>query len=101
MQQFKAMAKGESLRGKTLFAVSHGQFLNALVCHLTNSNRQTLESGCFNPNNNSLTVIDFDVEEKEHFRGDGMVTVVTPRLVAHNMQVIGNSSDTSPVDFEP
>ena len=41
-----------------------------------------------NPNNNALTIIDFDVEEKEHFREGGQVTVVTPRLVAHNMQVI-------------
>ena len=90
MQKLKEMAKAESLRGKTVFAVSHGQFLHNLVVHLLcgTNDRHLLESGSMNPHNNALTVIDFDVEEKEHFRGDGMVTVVNPRLVAHNLQII-------------
>ena len=31
MQMFKDMAKSEALRGKTVFAVSHGQFLHNLI----------------------------------------------------------------------
>ena len=54
-----------------------------------------------NPHNNSLTIIDFDVEDREHFREDFNVTAVMPRLVASNMQIIPNVSDRSPVDFTP
>ena len=64
------------------------------------SDKQLLESGSMNPHNNSLTVIDFDVEDKLHTNGQDMVNVVTPRLVAHNLQVIKNV-DTSPVDYQP
>ena len=82
--------------------MSHGQFLNSLIVYFVAgfNDKGLLESGIMNPHNNSLTVIDFDVEDKEHFRGDGMVTAVQPRVVAHNMQIIPRS-DTSAVDFEP
>ena len=86
-----------------MFAVSHGQFLNSLVVALMQGagEKSILETGQMNPNNNALTIIDFDVEDKEHFRGDHQVTVVNPRLVAHNLQVIQNNSDKSAKDFEP
>ena len=64
MNMFKELAK-DRLKGKTVFAVSHGYFLNNLAILLTGGNGQgdkgLLESGSFIPNNNALTVIDFDV----------------------------------------
>ena len=85
------MAK--TMRGKTVFCVSHGQFLNQLVVNLISgpNDKQLLETGIMLPHNNSLTIIDFDVDDVEHFKGGGqMVTAVMPRLVATNMQIIPN-----------
>ena len=99
---FKEMAK--KMSGKTVFAVSHGQFLHHLIVYLISgqNDRRLLNSAMLCPHNNSLTVIDFDAEEKPSFKeGEGPVTVVTTRLVAHNMQVILNSHNTSTIDFTP
>lgn len=94
------MAKKE--RGKTVFAVSHGAFLHFLVANLqqATNDRLLMETKGHIPENNSLTIIDFDVEERQHFKGTGMVTSVLPRLVAHNLQIIQNL-DASPMDYEP
>ena len=69
---FKELAK-DRLKGKTVFAVSHGQFLLNLVVLLTNGlgDKDLLKSGSFIPNNNALTVIDFDVSDKTQSSGDG------------------------------
>ena len=58
---FKDMAKTQ--RGKTVFAVSHGQFLHNLIVHLISGggDPKMLASGMMNPHNNALTIIDFDV----------------------------------------
>ena len=95
------MARGEH-KGKTLFAVSHGQFLHNLIVYLISgqADKQLLESGSMNPHNNALTIIDFDVEDRPHTKGETMVNVVIPRLVAHNLQIIPSSAE-SKIDFEP
>ena len=86
---FKAMAMYMS--GKTIFAVSHGMFLNYLTTYLMSgtNDKGLMASALFVPHNNSLTVIDFDIIEKPNcFGGEGTVKIVAPRLIAHNMQVI-------------
>ena len=71
VQMFKEMAK--TMRGKTVFCISHGQFLNQLVVNLISgqNDRQLAESEIMQPHNNSLTIIDFDVDDVEHFKGGG------------------------------
>jgi len=51
------------------------------------------------PHNNALTVIDFDVKEIPN--PEGTMTVVTPRLVAHNIQIIANANEQFPLSFTP
>ena len=97
---FKDLAK--KMPGKTVFAVSHGQFLNYLFSYLMSgtNDKGLMASTLVNPHNNGLTVIDFDTIEKPNYEGgQDMVTFVSARLIAHNMQVIENSHNTSPVDF--
>mmetsp|Transcript_9068 Transcript_9068/g.10682 ORF Transcript_9068/g.10682 Transcript_9068/m.10682 type:complete len:80 (+) Transcript_9068:450-689(+) len=79
------MAK--NMRGKTVFAIGHGMFMHHLTVNLlqASNDAQLVEAYTFSPRNNGLTIIDFDVEEKEHFRGTGLVTSVQPRLIAHNL----------------
>ena len=64
------MARDEANRGKTIFAVSHGQFLHNLVLAFWPNDKALLESYMFIPMNNSLTIIDFDVQEYETKKGD-------------------------------
>ena len=58
------MAANECL-GKTVMAVSHGGFLAALYCLLT---QQKLDE-TFIPHNNSLMIIDFEPEVITHKNG--------------------------------
>jgi len=53
------------MKGKTVLAISHGQFLHHLTCYFTggSNDKGVASSGMMNPNNNALTIIDFDVEE--------------------------------------
>ena len=100
LQKFKDMAK-QSMRGKTILAVSHGMFIHNLACVLMQATNDTqmVEAYTHNPQNNSLMIIDFDVEERPHFKGTGMVTAVLPRLVALNFQIIEPSFNCA-IDFQ-
>lgn len=64
------------------------------------NDKHLVESYNYSPENNALTIIDFDVGEKEHFRGTGTVTAVLPRIVALNFQII-EPKFTSAIDFAP
>ena len=78
IQMFKDMAKSEEYRGKTVFAVSHGFFIHVLIVNLLClvGDKKLLESYSLCPHNNALTIIDFDVEEAQHFRTNEVVTAV-------------------------
>ena len=55
-----------------------------------------------NPLNCALTIIDFELrEEKRNKDEENAIKIMAPRLVAHNMQIISNHSDISPMDFTP
>ena len=75
------------MRNKTLFAVTHGYFLHNLVLNFLTCDKELLESKFYTPRNNSLTIIDFDVNEVLNKVGEPYVSVM-PRLVAHNVQMI-------------
>ena len=64
------------------------------------NDRHLLESGHLMPQNNALTIVDFDLLEVEHFKGTGTVVSVNPRLVAHNLQIIP-ADHSSTMDFDP
>ena len=76
MQKFKEMAKQR--RGQTVLVISHGMFIHNLIVHLVNAahDKQVINQYGYNPENNGLTIIDFDVVDKEHYRGTGTVTAV-------------------------
>ena len=60
----KDLAKGE-LQGKAVFAVSHGQFLHNLILNIQSmpTDKQIVASCLHIPLNNSLTILDFDLED--------------------------------------
>ena len=64
------MAKHEEMQNKTIFAVTHGQFLHNLILSFLPTDKTGLKSYNFIPLNNSLTIIDFDVREDDGRRGE-------------------------------
>ena len=97
------MAKSEAARGKTVFCVSHGQFLHFLFMNIMSatSDKAWLERFLMVPHNNALTIIDFDVAEQKSYRDEAtLMTVVAPRMVSHNLPIIQNVQQMSPSAFE-
>ena len=75
---FKALADGDQ-KGKTVFAVSHGAFMSALYCLIT----QQPVNESFIPHNNSLMIIDFEHQTLKHSNGT-VQEIITPKLRAMN-----------------
>ena len=87
------MAKSEAARGKTVFCVSHGQFLHFLFMNIMSatSDKAWLERFLMVPHNNALTIIDFDVNEGKSYRDETiLMKTVSARMVSHNLQIIHN-----------
>lgn len=49
----------ETVKGKTFIGITHGAFLNTLACVFTN-NLDNASLDFFIPENNSVTILDFD-----------------------------------------
>lgn len=60
LKDFKDMYKAdrEAYAGKTFVAITHGTFLNYIVCYFTN-NLGNAPLEFFLPENNSVTILDF------------------------------------------
>ena len=93
LQQFKEMAKSEATCGKTVFCVSHGQFLHYLFMNIMSAttDKAWLDRFLMVPHNNALTIIDFDVNEGKSYRDETiLMKTVSARMVSHNLQIIHN-----------
>ena len=99
---FKNMAKREDLKDKTLFAVTHGQFIHYLCCNLMGSpDKDFTQSGSLIPLNNSLTIVDFIQEERPAAANNAESTIsIKTQLIAHNLQIVNNQPMGSPHDFK-
>ena len=72
------------MNGKTLFAVTHGDFLHLLTTLLLGMcDKTTLESGIYTPENTSLTIVDFDLHTTDRQEQE-----LRARLVAQNLNLL-------------
>ena len=90
LRELKDLYYVEDNSSKTILAISHGSFLNNIMCTLTN-NVSISKGDLFLPVNNSMAILDFQEVKKrgENAGKEEKDTYVEVKLTAYNYQILG------------